>query len=269
MSVWYAKCEKWSYDIASTFHEKGLFFHEFLKRPAMVGSICPSGEALTRRLLLGLSAEESGLVIDLGAGSGPVSEGIARLGIQKDRIIAIEAIGGFKESFSQKCPDIPFITGDARNLKAILDREVPGRKISAIISSLPFRAMGPALTGEILDEIHLVLQERGGRFVQYTYAWWLRYPLQGNGFAPETAGIVWKNMPPARVELYQAVSDEKTLPEYAVEKHRVWATIPGKAVRASLTGIGVLFRGLELVEKCWTVVERVFHREARKQFFGK
>lgn len=247
MSVWYAKCEKWCCNIVSILHEKSLFFYEFLKRPAMVGSICPSGEALTRRLLHGLSTEESGLVIDLGAGSGPVSEGIARLGIPKDRIIAIEAIDGFKESFAQKCPGIPFITGDARNLKTILDKEVPGREISAIISSLPFRALGPALTEEILDEVRLVLQERGGRFVQYTYAWWLHYPLQGNGFAPETARIVWNNMPPAKVELYQAVSDENTLPKYSEEKPCVCAAISGKVMRTVLAGMGMLFRGVEVV----------------------
>jgi Phospholipid N-methyltransferase len=181
-----------------------LFLRTFIQRPSTVGSVCPSSAALTDRLLAGISRRDDGLVIDLGAGSGPVSAAMLRSGIARDRIIAVEALGGFAAPFSARCPGVRLVVGDARNLNAILDREAPGRPVSAIVSSLPFRVLGPDLTRDILREIHLVLRERGGTLVQYSYAWWMRYPLRASGFTPMRASIEWKNLPPARVEAYAA-----------------------------------------------------------------
>lgn len=195
--------------------ENCAFFLEFMKHPGKVGSICPSGTALAEELLNGMSPDDQGLIIDLGAGSGPVTEHMLQSGIRAERIIAIEALDDFAESFFRRCPGIPLLIGDAGDLKAILDRVAPGRQVSAIISSLPFRAMSPDVTQRILTEIHAVLRERGGKLVQYSYAWWLQYPLKGNGFAPMAAKTVWNNIPPARVETYQAAfarSYEKTVP---------------------------------------------------------
>ena len=179
-----------------------LFLRAFIKRPTTVGSVCPSSEALTDRLLAGVSRRDDGLVIDLGAGSGPVSAAMLRSGIARDRIIAVESLGSFAAPFSARCPGVRLVVGDARNLKAILDREAPGRPVSAVVSSLPFRVLGPDLTRDILREIHLVLEERGGTLVQYSYAWWMRYPLRASGFTPMRASVEWKNLPPARVEAY-------------------------------------------------------------------
>lgn len=191
-------------NIVAIIQNNGIFFLQFLKHPHTVGSVCPSSPALTRQLLAGISTEERGLVIDLGSGSGSVSESMVNLGIAKDRIIAVEALAKFKAPFAARCPGIPIVIGDARNLRVILNTVAPGREISAVVSSLPFRTMSPALTKSIIEELHQTLQERGGRLVQYTYAWWLRYPLQQYGFIPDSAAIVWKNLPPARVESYGA-----------------------------------------------------------------
>ncbi|MDR2504069.1 MAG: methyltransferase domain-containing protein [Deltaproteobacteria bacterium] len=181
----------------------GAFLFEFMKRPATVGSVCPSGAALTRRLLGGISKEDDGLVVDLGAGPGSVSARMLRSGIAKERIIAIEAISDFRGLFAARCPGVRFVVADARELKKVLDREAPGRKISAIVSSLPFRVLGTRLSANILRETHMVLRERGGVLIQYSYALWLKYPLRDNGFVPLSASVVWVNMPPARVELYK------------------------------------------------------------------
>ncbi len=185
----------------------GAFLFEFVKHPTTVGSICPSGAALTNRLVGGVSREDDGLVVDLGAGPGPVSARMLRSGIAGDRIIAVETMGVFKEIFTARCPGVRFVVADARNLKTILDREAPGQKISAVVSSLPFRTLGPRLTEEILREVRLVLRERGGVLVQYSYALWLKYPLRKNGFAPGPASVVWRNLPPARVESYRPQPD--------------------------------------------------------------
>ncbi len=179
------------------------FFFAFLRAPSKVGSVCPSGRALAARLIAAVSGEDNGLIIDLGAGPGPVSAQLLRAGVAPERIIAIEADKNFAAPFARCCGDLPLTIADALQLKSILDAEVPGKRISAIISSLPFRIMPPSLIGAILREVRGVMRERGGVLIQYSYAWWMRYPLTRYGFIPCYASVVMRNLPPARVEVYQ------------------------------------------------------------------
>lgn len=181
------------------------FMSQFIRHPLTVGSVCPSSMALAKALFSRVPHEDIGLIIDLGAGTGSVSYGMLRAGVPRERIIAVEALPGFGEAFAERCPGVRFIEGKAEQLGAVLDREAPGRGISAIVSSLPFRVLGPKLGDAILREIQSVLRERGGLLIQYTYAWWLTYPLQKRGFEPASASIVWKNIPPARVESYKSL----------------------------------------------------------------
>ena len=180
----------------------GRFLREFIKSPAEVGSICPSSSVLAAALISPVPLGGEGLIIDLGAGSGPVSAELIRAGIQKDRIIAVEALKGFSSSFSRHCPGVPLIIADAGNLGVVLEQHAPDRKVDAIISSLPFRTMSAEVTAAILAEVRKVMLERGGILVQYSYAWWLRYPLKRHGLAPQRASLVIRNLPPARVEAY-------------------------------------------------------------------
>ena len=182
----------------------GSFLLEFLKHPATVGSIWPSGTALSKRLVEAVPGTGDGLIIDLGAGSGPVSGWLLRSGVQAGRIIAIDSLAGFARHFAARCPGVEFVVGDARELGSLLDRIAPGRKVSAIISSLPLRAFPAQLARAIVEEAGAVTRERGGVFVQFSYALWMRYPLARYGLTPDTASVVWKNLPPARVEVYTA-----------------------------------------------------------------
>ncbi|RRD69614.1 MULTISPECIES: hypothetical protein [unclassified Desulfovibrio] len=114
-----------------------------------------------------------------------------------------EAVKGDEKIFTDRCPDVRFIVADAEELKTVLDREVPGKKISAVVSSLPFRTLGPRRTENILRELDLVLRKRGGMPIQYRYALRLKFPLQNNRLTPISTSIVWGNLPPARVESYR------------------------------------------------------------------
>ena len=233
------------YKIVQAVRENYAFFLQFMKHPERVGSVCPSSRALAEQLSNKADIDEQGLVIDLGAGSGVVSQGMTSIGIQTDRIIAIEALEGFADSFAARCPGIPLVIGDAENLKTILDRVAPGREISAIISSLPFRAMHPATTSAILDAVHVVLRERGGRLIQYSYAWWLQYPLKDDGFTPVAANIVWRNLPPARVEAYRAEAARPWVKKGCCDRRNLMNRLVGGALRTFLSTIGLFRKSLK------------------------
>ncbi len=180
------------------------FMREFVQAPTHVGSICPSSKALTSVLIDAVPAEKEGLILDLGAGSGSVTEELLRAGIPPERILALELSPGFRGVFSSRCPGVPLIIGDARHLNDILDIHAPGQPLCSVISSLPFRVMPSSVVREILHEVRRAVSQRGGLLVQYTYAWWMRYPLRKYGFSPQSSNIVLGNLPPAKVESYAA-----------------------------------------------------------------
>lgn len=181
----------------------GNFLAKFVQSPVTVGSVCPSSDALADKLAATVPLGDNGLVIDLGAGSGPISAALLRAGVAGERIIAMDVLPGFRAGFTRRCPGVPFIVADARELAAVLDRYAPDRKISAVISSLPLRVLPRKTTRAVLKAVRTVLADRGGFFVQYSYAWWLRYPLRGYGLSPCAASMVFWNLPPARVEAYR------------------------------------------------------------------
>ena len=182
---------------------EAAFMKEFVRAPLLVGSICPSSRALTKTLVHMAGTDREGLIVDLGAGSGIVSQELLGAGVASERLVAVELSPGFRKSFARACPGVAMITGDARDLGKLLDRHAPGVPVCSVISSLPFRVMPRPIVLDILREIRHVLLERGGSFVQYTYAWWMQYPLRKFGFAPDAARLVLKNVPPAKVEIYR------------------------------------------------------------------
>lgn len=188
-------------DFAERMRSVGIFFREFVCSPASVGSICSSSRSLAKALIH-MVLPGKGIVIDLGAGSGIISAELIRAGVSPERIMAVEISEGFCKEFSTQCPDVPLIIGNACSLESIIASHHKNASVCAIISSLPLRVLPTAIVEEIMREVHTVLSQRGGVFIQYTYAWWLNYPLRQYGFIPKAAQIVSRNIPPAKIESY-------------------------------------------------------------------
>lgn len=184
------------------------FVKEFACAPFHVGSICPSSRTLASQLAgmaqnpLGGVAAADGLIIDLGAGPGPVTGELLRAGVAPERIVAVERSPSFTKAFRDRYRQVPIFTGDAANLRHLLDSRYPDTPICAIISSLPLRAIPRKAARDILREMHAALTERGGTLVQYSYWWWTKHSLRSQGFAPCNSRLVLQNVPPARVECY-------------------------------------------------------------------
>ena len=208
------KKRPFSYDrFLDTIRVEMGFVKEFARSPFQVGSICPSSHALAAQLV-GMAqnaarTNPAGLIIDLGAGPGPVTGELLRVGVAPERIVAVERAQSFIRTFQHRYRNVPILAGDAANLRQMLAETHPGATISAIISSLPFRAIPQKIAARILRELHATLLEHGGVLVQYSYVWWQKNTLSKEGFAPQTSKLVIQNVPPARVESYTAISTLK------------------------------------------------------------
>ena len=182
------------------------FVKEFACSPFNVGSICPSSRILAGQLVSlaqdDAGAPSTGLILDLGAGPGPVTGELLRAGVAPERIVAVERSPSFVRTFQHRYRNVPILAGDAADLRQMLAEKFPDSPIRAIISSLPFRAIPRKIAVRILWELHETLVERGGVLVQYSYVWWQKHTLRDEGFSPRVSRLVFKNVPPARVESY-------------------------------------------------------------------
>ena len=80
-------------------------------------------------------------------------------------------------------------------------------RVSAIISSLPFRSLPREVSISIMREVERTLSS-GGIFVQFTYALVGKMPFIPAEFRKVRTRLVPFNVPPARVEVYLKPRDK-------------------------------------------------------------
>jgi len=136
--------------------------------------------------------------IELGAGTGAITEALLRHGIQPRRLVVVERDPALAEVLRSRFRGLRVVCGDAAELRRAVPRSLLRRGFGAVVSSLPLRSLPTDTVRSIVGEIAAVLHP-GGRWVQYTYALAdLRAPA---GFHRIASTVVWKNVPPARIDV--------------------------------------------------------------------
>lgn len=181
------------------------FFFSLLSNPRGVGAVSPSGRFLAKTMASYVDDSIEGPIIELGPGTGPVTEALLGRGIAPERLVLVEYERGFCRLLRERYPSVRVIQGDAYGLAATLDGKIDG-KIAAVVSSLPL------LNRPERDRLALLHQAfdmmaPGGVFIQFTYGLLMSpMPLQtlrADGYAANGSAPVWLNFPPARVWRYR------------------------------------------------------------------
>lgn len=186
----------------SSLFQKALFLKEFCKKPRAMGAICPS----SRHLALSMAEHipsDAGLVVELGAGTGTVTQAIAKaLDHPQKSLWAVEQSGELAARLAQKLPSVRVVQGDARELTQFLPQ---GRPVDVIVSCLPLRSFAAKDVEAVTRQWHTLLAPNGF-VVQFTYVLWRPDRLLPYGFYEAAHRIVWKNIPPARVQILKKVA---------------------------------------------------------------
>lgn len=170
---------------------EAVFVRAWARSPRLVGAICPSSAALADAMVDGVP-EGTGLVVDLGAGTGVVTEALLKKGIQPRRIIVVEQSVQLSGYLRKRFPGLMVLHGDAAKLSEML----PKQPVDCIVSSLPLVSFSEAQREAVVRELKMVLQ--GRPLIQFTYLWGGAY-LAGKGLVCVNSRLVLKNLPPARV----------------------------------------------------------------------
>ena len=177
----------------------GVFLRELLETPAGVGAVWPSSQRLARCMATRIDPEGEGLVVELGAGTGVVTQALLDQGVSPERLLVVEQSQAFVRHLRRRFPGLAVLQGDAARLSTVLAAHAPGRPVDAIVSSLPLRSLDAAVVSGVLAQCRTLLRP-GCPLVQFTYAM-KGLPAAGlsDGFLALGDTTVWGNLPPARV----------------------------------------------------------------------
>ena len=180
-----------------------LFLREWLANPQHTGSVTPSSRQLAAAMARWLPRNPESFVLELGPGTGAVTEALLKRGLREDRLIAIEKNHSLAKLLRRRFPNAHIITGDAWQLDELL-REHPQmvHSVGAVISSLPLLNFSKKQADELAFKIRSILEPRG-RWVQYSYHIIKDRSRGADNFRLISSKIVWWNLPPARVHVLQ------------------------------------------------------------------
>jgi len=150
-----------------------------------------------------LSPDPTDLVLELGPGTGAITRALLTHGVEPERLLAIEMSPDMATLMETRFPGIRLIRGDAQDMANLLrPHTAGGRRVGTVISSLPLRQFSLEFTQELARKIHAQLRP-GGRWVQYSYHLGPGRQRGTEQFDLAGSRIVWRNFPPARVNVYE------------------------------------------------------------------
>jgi len=179
-----------------------LFFRQWMRSPLATASMVPSSRHLARAMVAHLGAEVR-RVVELGPGTGVITEALLAHGITPEQLMLVELNAEMHATLVEQFPGCHVIHGDARELPAFCERTVgfAGHPVDAVLSGLGFLSMPDGIVEEILRGCFDVLKP-GAPLVLFTYG--PRVPvkphlMQRLGLISRRVDFIVRNFPPASV----------------------------------------------------------------------
>jgi phosphatidylethanolamine/phosphatidyl-N-methylethanolamine N-methyltransferase len=190
-------------NIIAALSDSTVFLREWIVNPQRTGAVAPSSPQLGAAMARWLPANPESYVLELGPGTGAVTDALFKDGLREDRLVAIEKSPTLAKLLCKRFHRSQILTGDAWDLDTLLaELPQPVKSVGAVISSLPLLNFPKEQADALAQKIRTIL-EPGGRWVQYSYHIVKDRSRGGEQFNLVSSKIVWLNLPPARVSVYQ------------------------------------------------------------------
>ncbi len=174
-----------------------LMFRKFLEHGTSIASFTPSSRFLSRSLIQGIDYDRAKCIVELGAGTGPVTEQLVRRVKPHTRLVVLERDPDFCTRLRAKFPTAEIVEGDAAHIDALLaDRGIT--QVDQVISGLPLPSFPADLRDAIMRTSARVLGPEG-EFRQLTVMPLVYKKLYQSYFRDVRFRFVALNLPPAGV----------------------------------------------------------------------
>jgi len=186
--------------LGKRFEDEVLFFRTWATNPIKLGAFSPTSRALAELMIKHAAPDPQGYTLELGPGTGAVTEALLDAGIPAERVVAIEYDAGFYRRLRQRFPQVNLIRGDALDLENTLG-EFRGIQFSAALSGLPLLNIPKARRAPYLERV-LERLVPGGIVSQLSYS--LTPPQEAIPGRLKVAKSKWVtfNLPPGRAWIY-------------------------------------------------------------------
>jgi phosphatidylethanolamine/phosphatidyl-N-methylethanolamine N-methyltransferase len=177
------------------------FLRSWIEKPLHMGAVMPSGRMLARTMAQYVDVDSTGPVVELGPGTGAITNALIERGVDQKRLVLVEYNPGFCALLRDRYPQAKVVQADAYRLRDSL-HEVLGAPASAVVSGLPLVTKTMQKRLRLIRDAFLALAP-GAPFVQFTYSVAPPIPKSLPGVSTEASERVWMNLPPARVWVYR------------------------------------------------------------------
>jgi phosphatidylethanolamine/phosphatidyl-N-methylethanolamine N-methyltransferase len=180
-----------------THDDFGRFFRSWIQNPLAIGAVAPSGRSLAK--LMATDLGPGARVIELGAGTGTVTQAILDNGVRPEDLFVVERDAQFLKILTRRFPGCPIVAADATVLVDHLPAD--GKPFDCVVSGLPLLLFSPEQKVRVLSQAFELLGPRGVLH-QFTYAG--RCPVERDlrtnlQLKSSLLGIAPFNLPPAFV----------------------------------------------------------------------
>lgn len=189
-------------------HDNGIrlddevhFIRSWIEKPLAIGAVTPSSRVLARTMAGYVDPLRPGPIVELGPGTGPVTEALVAQGIEPSRLVLVEFNPTFCRLLRTRYPAATVMQGDAYNLKRLLAGHLE-QPAAGVVSGLPLFTKPLRMRLRLLFEA-FALMSPGAPFVQFTYNAVPPIPKRLDRVSAEASERVWMNIPPARVWVYR------------------------------------------------------------------
>jgi len=178
------------------------FLRSWIEKPLHMGAVMPSSKLLARTMAEYVDVESDGPVVELGPGTGAITNALIEHGVDQKRLVLVEYNPGFCALLRDRYPQAKVVQGDAYALRDTLWSVLGGGRSTAVVSGLPL-VTKPMLTRLKLVRDAFALLKPGAPFIQFTYSVVPPIPKSLPGVSTEASERIWMNLPPARVWVYR------------------------------------------------------------------
>ena len=182
-------------------NDETRFLKSWIERPLLTGAVVPSGKFLAKAMAAQVDPREPGPIVEIGPGTGPVTEALIARGIPQERLVLVEFNPDFIGLLRKRFPLAKVIQGDAYNIADLLKDKLSA-PAAAVVSSLPLFTKPPQQRRDFLDQA-FTLMSQNAPFIQFTYAVVPPIPERGTDYTSKASNWILLNIPPARVWVYR------------------------------------------------------------------
>jgi phosphatidylethanolamine/phosphatidyl-N-methylethanolamine N-methyltransferase len=177
------------------------FLRSWIEKPLHMGAVMPSSKLLARTMAQYVDVESTGPVVELGPGTGAITNALIEHGIDQKRLVLVEYNPGFCALLRDRYPQARVVQGDAYTLRESLGDALDA-PASAVVSGLPLVTKPMLMRLKLIRDAFVALAP-GAPFVQFTYSVAPPIPKSLPGVSTEASERIWMNLPPARVWVYR------------------------------------------------------------------